>query len=247
MARRESVVGFRGAARGPLRALIVADGGPDPAALRRAADVPRGVRLLVIGADGGAGRAMRAGITPDLVIGDMDSLPAAARARLEAQGVGFITAKPDKEESDTELCVLEALERGATQIRIVGGLGGDRPEHSVANLLLLAHPALDGMDAAVLAGDATFRRCGRADGPGRLVISGRIGDHVSLFALDARVEGVSTQGLRYPLREEPLLMGPARGLSNELLERQAVVTSTAGRVLVIHTPREASRQRGARR
>lgn len=247
MARRESVAVSGDTAPGHVRALIVADGGPDPAALRRAADVPRGTRLLVIGADGGAGRAMRAGITPDLVVGDMDSLPAAVRARLETQGVGFVTAQPDKEESDTELCVLAALERGATQIRIVGALGGGRPEHSVANLLLLAHPVLDGMDAAMLAGDSTLRRIGRADGPDRLVLSGAIGDHVSLFALDARVEGVSTEGLRYALREEPLLMGPARGLSNELFERRAVVTTTSGRLLVVHTPREDARRRGARR
>jgi thiamine pyrophosphokinase len=49
------------------------------------------------------------------------------------------------------------------------------------------------------------------------------------------VEGVSTEGLRFPLRDEPLPVGPARGLSNELLDRAASVSSRRGRLLVVHS------------
>jgi thiamine pyrophosphokinase len=68
---------------------------------------------------------------------------------------------------------------------------------------------------------------------------GRAGDHVSLLPLDPRVEGVRTVGLRFPLLDEDLLLGPARGLSNELIADRARVTTGRGRLVVVHTDREA--------
>ena len=91
------------------RVVIVADGRSDASALRAAV----GPDTLVIGADGGARRAMLAGLRVDLVVGDLDSLAADVLAALVAQGAEVIRAHPDKDESDTELCLLTALERGA--------------------------------------------------------------------------------------------------------------------------------------
>ena len=53
-------------------------------------------------------------------------------------------AERDKDESDTELAVLAAIELGAREIVVVGALGGRRLDHALANLGLLAHPALLG-------------------------------------------------------------------------------------------------------
>jgi thiamine pyrophosphokinase len=117
----------------------------------------------------------------------------------------------------------------------VGALGGPRVEHSIANLLLLAHPMLDGLDAAIVAPPSVIRRVGAADGPGEIEVRGTPGDHLSLMALDTVVDGVTTHDLRYPLRDEPLLPGPARGLSNALMSTTARVTTRRGRLLVIHT------------
>jgi thiamine pyrophosphokinase len=118
-------------------------------------------------------------------------------------------------------------------------------EHAVANLLLLAHPMLDGVDVAILDGPSTLWPIGSAAGPGAAELHGSAGDHVSLFALGGTVEGVVTSGLRYPLHGEALAVGPARGLSNELLAADAGVTTERGRLLVIHTVRTTDRPRGA--
>jgi thiamine pyrophosphokinase len=190
---------------------------------------------VVIGADRGAARARAAGVGVDVVVGDLDSIDADALERLRADGAEVLRAERDKDESDTELALHVALDRGLQPIVIVGALGGTRIDHELANLLLLAHPRLDGLDVALLDGGTTIRRIGTDAGPGSVELTGAPGDLVTLLALAGAVEGVTTRGLRYPLRSETLPPGPARGLSNEMLDTTAGVTATRGRLLVIHT------------
>jgi len=224
--------------------IVVADGDGVPAGLPRAVAeaVAAGVqRPFVIAADGGARRALDLGVTPDLVVGDGDSADADTLDRLRALGVPVDLAPADKDESDTELCLRAALDRGARTIRIVGALGGPRVEHSIANLLLLGHPMLDLVDAAIVAPPSVIRRMGTVDGPGAITVRGAPADHLSLMALDSVVEGVTTHDLRYPLHGEPLVPGPARGLSNALLAETARVTTRRGRLLLIHTTPQGAR------
>ncbi len=211
--------------------VIVADGRCDPSALRAAA----GPGTLVIGADGGARRALLAGVHVDLVVGDLDSLEPADLAALVTDGAEVLRARPDKDESDTELCLLAALDRGASHIRLLGALGGSRIDHELANVALLAHPRLDGIEVRIEDGPATIQRIGTIDGPGSIVLAGARGDLVTLLPLDGHVDGVTTQDLGYPLRAEALTPGPARGLSNVMSAGTARVETARGRLLVIHT------------
>jgi thiamine pyrophosphokinase len=119
----------------------------------------------------------------------------------------------------------------------MGALGIVRPEHAIANLLLLADPRLDGADVAIVARGSRIWRIGTADGPGEAAIGGASGDFVSLFPMAGGVDGVTTDGLRFPLRDEALPPGPSRGLSNELLGASAIVRTRRGRLLVVHTAR----------
>jgi thiamine pyrophosphokinase len=221
----------------PARVLVVADGDVDLrllAELAGAADRP-----TIIAADGGAGRALGAGVTPDLVVGDFDSLSEADHEQLRSLGVDLREAARDKDESDLELCLLTALQRGARDVTVLGALGSTRPEHGLANLLLLADPRLDDVRVTIAGHGSRITRTGTAVGPGRVSLEGTPGDFVSLLPLDAAVEGVTTTGLRFSLAGETLSLGPTRGLSNELLDRQAGVTSLRGRLLVVHTSRAA--------
>jgi thiamine pyrophosphokinase len=194
-------------------------------------------RPFIVAADGGAARCLAAGVRPDLVLGDLDSLSAEARVDLAEQGVPLHAADPAKDESDMELCLIEAMRRDAASITILGALGVERPEHSLANLLLLADPRLDEREVVLIGHGARISRIGSADRPGRADIEGKRGDFVSLFPVGGEVEGVVTDGLRFPLRDEPLPVGPSRGLSNELNNRRASVTTRRGRLLVVHTGR----------
>jgi len=219
-------------------ALIVADGDVDVSVLAELAAAPERPRLIA--ADGGAARVLAADLVPDVVVGDFDSLGSEDRARLEELGVELRVATPDKDESDMELCLLTALEGGVARVTIVGALGLVRPEHSVANLLLLADPRLDGVEVTIAGHGSRSWRIGTVAGSGETAIVGAAGDFVSLFPLESAVVGVTTVGLRFPLTDEMLPLGPSRGLSNELETEQARVTTRRGRLLVIHTRRTSA-------
>jgi thiamine pyrophosphokinase len=216
-------------------ALIVADGDvradqPAPPA----GDAHDGPPALVVAADGGARKAQLLGLLPDVVVGDMDSLAPATLAELERSGVKILRHPADKEASDTELAVHEALRRGATKLVILGALGGPRFEHTLANVLLLTLPELAGCDVSLVDGPVTVRVVG-STGPDQVEIAGRPGDLVSLLPLTELVEGVTTSGLAYALDGETLHQGPARGLSNVLTEPRAGISTGSGRLAIVHT------------
>ena len=220
--------------------LIVADGDvPERAALDGAWPGWDDGVALVVAADGGALRAERLGRSADVVVGDGDSLGEAALARLLAAGVEVRRASPDKDESDAELALLLAVERGATRVTMLGAFGGRRLDHALANIALLAHPALAGRPVTLLDGLARVALIRAPDADGEAVrreLPGRVGDLVSLLPQGAGVEGVTTHGLRYPLLDEPLPPGPARGLSNVRLTPDAAVSVRRGDLLVVEHP-----------
>ena len=212
-------------------ALIVADGDvPGRSTLERL--LPPHGPDLVVAADGGALKAAALGYMPDIVVGDADSLSAADVDRLRESGAAVVIHPAAKNESDTELALQEAIERGAQTMLVVGAFGGNRLEHTIANLLLLCLPALGDRDVR-LADDASVVRL--LVGGGTVTVEGDPGDFVSLLPLSPAAEGVTTLGLRFPLDDEPLHQGPARGLSNVLAATRATIHARSGRLLVVHT------------
>jgi thiamine pyrophosphokinase len=214
-------------------ALILADGRVDPAAdIEQAWPGWSREVDLVIAADGGARHGSRLGVRVDRWVGDGDSIDEADLAALEASGTTVERAAVDKDETDAELAVLAAVAAGAERITILGALRGERLDHELGNVWLLAHPSLVGRDARLV--DARTRV--RLAAPGRTDLSGRLGDVVSLLPLGGDALGITTQGLRYPLTHEPLLVGPSRGLSNVRVDEAAALTFEAGRLLIVETP-----------
>jgi thiamine pyrophosphokinase len=217
-----------------MRALVLADGDvPTRTALDAAwPGWSEGVEL-VVAADGGARLAASLGVGIDRWVGDGDSLDDAGLQALREGGVRVEVAPSEKDESDTELAVRAALEAGATEIVILGALGGARFDHALANVGLLALPALRGPAASLLSAAARVRLL---EGPAALNLSGRVGDLVSLLPFGGAVAGVRTEGLQYPLRHERLPAGPARGLSNVRTAPTARISIESGRLLVVETP-----------
>jgi thiamine pyrophosphokinase len=217
-----------------LRAVVLADG---DAPTRAGLDATwpgwdDGLRL-VIAADGGARLAEPLGLRIDRWVGDGDSIAPALLEELAGAGVPLRRVPADKDESDAELALLEALAAGATDVTILGALGGARVDHGLANLALLAHPALAGRTARLLDDDT---RIGLLSGPARATFEGRAGDLVSLLPLGDRAAGIVTTGLRYALAGEALELGPPRGLSNVRTAEAAVVEVRTGRLLVVESP-----------
>lgn len=201
--------------------------------LRRHAKEAVAAGALLICADSGGEAALAWGLTPALVVGDMDSISPAALATLQAlPGVEWRLVPAEKDETDLELALYTALEAGATAITILGGLGG-RLDHTLGNLYLLAAPRLAETHTPVqLLGESEEVFLLR--GGEELQLEGKPGELVSLIPLSSAAEGVRTQGLYYPLRSETLLLGPTRGISNQFTGQTATVAFDEGLLLVIH-------------
>jgi thiamine pyrophosphokinase len=182
---------------------------------------------LVIAADGGALPLLRAGIMPHVAIGDMDSIDATGLAALESHGITLQRFPREKDETDLELALLYAAAAGATAIDIIGALGG-RWDHTLANVALLALPELRERRARLLADGQTLFLVRDA-----AVLEGQAGDTVSLLPLSGEAQGVTTQGLRYPLDQATLSYERARGVSNVLLDPPGHVALRAGLLLVV--------------
>jgi thiamine pyrophosphokinase len=119
---------------------------------------------------------------------------------------------------------------------LLGAMGGDRLDHELANLLLLASRHSDANRELRIVRGST---CLRALHPGqRLRIEARPGSLVSLLPVGGDAAGVATSGLRYPLRDETLPMGSTRGLSNVVVAEPASIQLRAGTLLVIETGTE---------
>jgi thiamine pyrophosphokinase len=184
---------------------------------------------VVWGVDGGSRHAATLGVRVTTVIGDLDSLRPAELAALG--NVERLTFPAAKDETDLELALVQAVRRGADRLVVAGALGG-RLDMTLANLHLLAHPDLASCRVEVWHGDQTARLLRPPGGE----LKGNPGDTVSLVPLDGDAAGVTSHGLAYALRDQPLLFGAARGLSNVMLTATARVSLARGLVLAVHTP-----------
>lgn len=194
---------------------------------------------LIIAADGGAARALAAGVRPHVVVGDMDSLAPDVLHSLRQAGVEIVTVPSRKDETDLELALVEAVRRGADDITIAGALGG-RLDHTLGNVYLLAMPQLRGRRVRLVDGRVeAFVIWEQAN------IRGQRGDTVSLIPLTPEVRGIETEGLEYPLRRESLFMGPGRGISNVMLGPVARVSTADGILLAVVIHREEARDADA--
>ena len=187
---------------------------------------------LIVGADGGAARALSWGLVPHLVIGDMDSLPAEGRTALEAHGCRFIVFPRAKDETDLELALTYTAEQGAQEIIVLGALGG-RLDHTLANVLLLTLPRLREVSVRIVNGDeeTLLVQSGQA-----VTLEGDPGDLVSLLPLGGEVHGVTTAGLAWALQGDTLCFGFSRGVSNEMAAPVARIEVQEGYLLVVHRP-----------
>jgi thiamine pyrophosphokinase len=185
---------------------------------------------FVIAADGGAEHAIRMDVTISLLVGDMDSISSETLAHLEGIGTEIQRHPAAKDKTDLELALLAAAERDATSIRVIGALGG-RLDHMLANIYLLNLPELAGRDVRFVAGMQSTWLLSKGEHP----LPGDIDDLISLIPLTDAVQGVTTRGLHYPLNDETLKFGPARGISNVISAASPAVSIRAGTLIVVHT------------
>ena len=182
--------------------------------------IPSGA--FVICADGGLAAANRCGVTPNLIVGDFDSLGSVP------QGSNVVVHPVEKDETDSFLALRLGLERGFRRFVFYGCLGG-RLDHTLANIQHLQYLAEHGAEGVLVGAHETLTvlKNGALHFP-----AGRTGG-VSVFSLSDKSEGVSIKGLHYEAEHVTLTNGFPLGVSNRFAGRKATISVENGVLLVV--------------
>jgi len=178
---------------------------------------------FIICADGGYNHAERFGIKPDLLIGDFDSISVTSESETEK-----ITYPAEKDDTDTGICLQTAIDKGFTDILIIGGLGG-RLDHTISNIELITgkiHLAdhimiRDKSNACTVIRNSS------------ITIPKGTSKYVSVFSMTEKSTGVSEKGVKYPLNNVALPFGSTLGTSNEIVDEYAVISVNDGILLIV--------------
>lgn len=197
-------------------------------------DISRAKKIInrqdcLIAVDGGVKYILKLKLIPHVIIGDLDSIPLSIQKRLERKKIEWIKYPTKKDETDFELTIDYCLGKKFQEI-IIFGIFGDRIDHFIANILLLAKIQTENKSVKIkiIEGNKNMYILNK-----EIAINGRIGDEVSIIPIN-KLEEITTDGLEYQLKNEVLFFGSTRGISNVLNKSLAKITISHGTALVIH-------------
>ncbi len=176
---------------------------------------------VVIAADGGLRHVQQLGVTPDVVLGDFDSLG------YTPEGANVFPV--EKDDTDAMLAVRRGLELGCREFLLYGSLDGKRLDHTVANFQTLQFLTDRGARGYLVGIDyiATVISCET------VIFSEEAEGILSLFCLGPDATGITLEGLQYPLTDGTLTSGFPLGVSNHFMGKIARVTVKNGSILAI--------------
>lgn len=204
----------------PVRAVVLS---AVPVSASMAAYLEPGA--FIVACDAGYRNAETLGVVPDLIVGDFDSAP-----QPPVRHERTIVLPHVKDDTDTHFAARWLWQHGCREVTFLGALGGQRFEHTVANLHTALFLAKNGVQV-LLADERSELRilC-----PGQPMTLERKGwTYLSLFPLDGPLTGVEEQGVFYPLQDAVLTPDYPLGVSNEFTAPQAVLSCRAGHGLVV--------------
>ncbi len=180
---------------------------------------------FLIAADGGANLIEKLKLMPNIVIGDMDSIKPELLKKYKS-----INYPRKKDKTDFELAVDYCLKNKFQEI-IIFGILGDRIDHLIANIFLIAKIQTENPSAKIkiIEGKKEIFVLNK-----EILIEGKIGDEISIIPVSEKLEGIVTDGLEYQLNNEVLLFGSTRGISNVMNKTTALITTSGGTGIVIY-------------
>ncbi|MEX2014417.1 MAG: thiamine diphosphokinase [Candidatus Saccharimonadales bacterium] len=217
------------------KALIFLNGDePDLAYTKKYADK----NTLIIGCDGGTGSIYKIGLTPQVVLGDFDSVTSLPKEikNLPKRYYGketiindtvYIKYPGDKDFLDVEAAIDYALRKQLREIILVN-THGDELDHVVGVLALLSKRKYRSADIKLIRPllKAYIIR-------GKAEIKGKIGDKISLIPLYGPVKVKNSSGLKYDPAQYKMSLQQNLGISNELINKKAALELSKGCFLVI--------------
>ena len=182
----------------------------------------------VIAADSGIRHAAALGVTPELWVGDFDSVPEILDRTLAA--VERRSFPKEKDQTDGELAVKKALERGASSFLLAGAFGGPRFDHSFFHATLAIRLAEEGI--------AVLLSSGRQEAtPLRPNVERFDYEQGTIFSVIAftDLEGLTLEGAHWPLKRVHVPFGSSWTISNEV-RGQLSANLGSGRALLLAHP-----------
>jgi thiamine pyrophosphokinase len=193
--------------------------------------LPQGA--FVIAADSGLEHAAALGLAVDVLVGDLDSASPEAVATAEGAGIRIERHPAAKDATDLELALEYALAAGATRVTVVSGGGGERLDHHLAELVLLAAERFAPLHLDARIGGARAVAIHAGDD---VSLTGEPGAVLTLIALGGPATGLTVTGVRWPLTRDALEPGSTRGVSNEIVSSPVRIQLEGGNLLAVGTP-----------
>ena len=178
---------------------------------------------FIMCADGGFDYAAAAGIKPDMLIGDFDSIKNPRDPEIET-----LVFPSEKDDTDTGICLQTALDRGYKDILIIGGLGG-RLDHTMSNIQLITGKSSQADRIRI---KDKYNSCAVLNNSS-MKFSAAESKYISIFSMSESSTGVTTSGLKYPLKDAELTFGSTLGTSNEFITSEAEIAVKSGILLII--------------
>ena len=186
--------------------------------------IDKGPDDLIIAADGGYDALIQHGYTPDVLIGDFDSI-----VRDIPKNIETLRFPKEKDETDMLLAYREGVKRGYNSFVILGATGG-RLDHTMANIALLSHLKMCGHNAKIIDQDQVILAIRNES----TVIHGARGKYFSVFAYGSDARGVSVKGAKYTVSNTTLTCDFPLGVSNEFLDKECEIGVADGTLIVIY-------------
>ncbi|WP_026689946.1 thiamine diphosphokinase [Alteribacter aurantiacus] len=182
------------------------------------------------GVDRGVFRLLKNGIVPNEAFGDFDSVSATEMEWINKKAVSLNVYPQEKNETDLEIALTEAINRSPDHIYLYGCTGG-RLDHLFANVHLLFKGVENGVDVTIVDRQNQIE----LKAPGTYAVNCTQGSYFSCIPLSSQVEGLSMSGFKYTLDDHTLTQGTTLCVSNELVENVGRVTFKEGYLLFMET------------
>lgn len=179
---------------------------------------------LIICADKGAEYAADYGVSPHIIMGDMDSID--KRILLGFKNTEIIIYPKEKDYTDTQIAVMKAIELGAKEITLICATGL-RSDHALANIRLLIHMYENNVTGKIEDDENTIYLC-----TGKTTFNNEKGKTISLLALSDKTEGITLRGFKYSLENISAGLKWTTGISNEIVSDYAEITVEKGKLII---------------
>ncbi|MVX64532.1 thiamine diphosphokinase [Clostridium chromiireducens] len=184
---------------------------------------------LIIAADKGSECLYNYKIVPDLLLGDFDSAKKEILDNIRLQVKEVLEFPPEKDYTDTEIAVIEAVRRGATKIYLFGALGS-RMDHALGNIGLLLNAKKKGVTIEIIDDNNRIYL-----GENNMRLLGKCGENISFHALSDKVVNLNISGAKYSLNGYTMSLLDPRAICNEFVDAPIDVSYEEGELLILHS------------